>query len=128
MMTEEKSELLRQIAEAKKCVAFWRGVVAALESDLAALPKEKPTGGRGKVRNKSIRDRFGYEAKTWIESDQIEWVVMLYYQAEEIKELRTQKEKEQWIADQSGWSANTVHVQLSLARQHGLIPDKRYKS
>lgn len=124
----EKSELLRQIAEAKKCVSFWRGVVGALESDLAALPKAKPTGGRGKVRNKSIRDRFGYEAKTWIESDQIEWIVMLYWQAQEIEQLITQAEKEQWISEQSGWSVSTVHVQLSLARQHGLIPDKRYKS
>ncbi len=127
-MIIEKSELMQQLAEARKCVAFWRGVVGVLESELAALPKEKPTGGRGKVRNKSIRDRFGYDAKTWIESDQIEWVVMLYWQAQEIKELKTQAQKEQWISEQSGWSVSTVHVQLSLARQHGLIPDKRYKS
>ena len=123
----DKSELMEQIAEAKKCVAFWRGVVGALESDLAALPKEKPTGGRGKVRNKSIRDRFGYDAKTWIESDQIDWVVVLYNEAEQIKELRTQAEREQWIAERSGWKASTVHVQLSMARQKGMIPDKRYK-
>jgi hypothetical protein len=123
----QKNELNQQIIEAKKCIAFWRGVVTTLECELAALPKEKPTGGRGKVRNKSIRDRFGYEAKTWIESDQIEWVVVLYNEAEQIQELRTQAEREQWIAERSGWKASTVHVQLSMARQKGMIPDKRYK-
>ena len=123
----DRSELMQQIAEARKCIAFWRGVLTSLEMELEALPKEKPTGGKGKGRKKSIRDKFGHDAPTWMESDQIAWTVLLFGEAELMDELRTQRDRVEWIAERTGWAGGTVHVQLSIARQQGLIPDKRFK-
>ena len=83
-------------------------------------PIRKPNGGRGKGRIGKL---------TWNHPAEIAQVVDLMRQAEDgyrdgtFPELDTKLKREAWVAQQTDvWSAGTVHIQLQLARDKGLLP------
>ena len=124
----DRNEVLEQIAEARKQIAALYETISDLKRLYKELPKKPPTGGRGKGRKHHLKDKYKDRLPLWNDMDQLEIIANLFFIAQGMPELKTQIAKEKWIADQTGiWGSGTVHVQLSIVRQQGLIPDKRFK-
>jgi len=124
----DRSEVLEQIAEARKQIAVLYGTISDLKRLYKELPIRPPTGGRGKGRKHDLKDKYKDCLPMWNGMDQLEIVANLYFIAQGMPELKTQIAKEKWIADQTGiWGSGTVHVQVYHARKYGLIPSKKRK-
>jgi len=97
--------------------------IRELKQVLASLPKNSPTGGRGVSRKTN-----NTSGRAWNDPSEILCIVDLFKIAGTQSHLKTVADREQWVAEQSGvWSVGTVHVQLSVARKQGLLPDRRVK-
>lgn len=124
----DRSEVLEQIAEARKQIAVLYATITDLKRLYKELPTRPHTGGRGKGRKHDLKDKYKDCLPLWYSPDQLEMVANLYLIAQGMPELKTQIAKEKWIADQTGiWGSGTVHVQVHYARQDGLIPSKKKK-
>ena len=111
------------IAERRQEIRQLQKQIRELKQVLASLPKNGPTGGRGVSRKTN-----NTSGRAWNDPSEILCIVDLFKIAETQPKLRTSADRVCWVAKQSGiWKAGTVHVQLSIARKQGLIPDARAK-
>ena len=111
------------IAERRQEIRQLQKQIRELKQVLASLPKDSPTGGRGVSRKTN-----NTSGRAWSDPLEILCIVDLFKIAETQPNLRIAAHRERWVAEQSGvWSIGTVHVQLSIARKQGLIPDARAK-
>ena len=113
------------IAERKEEIRQLQKQIRELKQVLALLPRAATNGGRG-VSRKTVGDTK--HVRVWNDPAEILAVVDLYKISETQPKLRTSADRVCWVAKQSGiWKAGTVHVQFSIARKQGLIPDARAK-
>ena len=111
------------IAERRQEIRQLQKQIRELKQVLASLPKNSPTGGRGVSRKTN-----NTSGRAWNDPSEILCIVDLFKIAGTQPKLRTSADRVCWVAKQSGiWKAGTVHVQLSIARKQGLIPDARAK-
>ena len=111
------------IAERRQEIRQLQKQIKELKQVLASLPKNSPTGGRGLSRKTN-----NTSGRAWNDPSEILCIVDLFKIAETQPHLKTSADRVCWVAKQSGvWKAGTVHVQLSIARKQGLLPDRRVK-
>ena len=111
------------IAERRQEIRQLQKQIRELKQVLASLPKDSPTGGRGLSRKTN-----NTSGRVWNDPSEILCIVDLFKIAGTQPKLRTSADRVCWVAKQSGiWKAGTVHVQFSIARKQGLIPDARAK-
>ena len=111
------------IAERRQEIRQLQKQIRELKQVFASLPKDSPTGGRGLSRKTN-----NTSGCAWSDPLEILCIVDLFKIAETQSHLKTAADREWWVSEQSGvWSVGTVHVQLSIARKQGLLPDRRVK-
>ena len=121
-MIAERKEEIRQL---KSEIGQLQRQIRELKEVLVLLPRAASNGGRG-VSRKTVGDTK--HVRVWNDPAEILAVVDLYKISKTQPKLRTSADRVCWVAKQSGiWKAGTVHVQFSIARKQGLIPDARAK-
>jgi hypothetical protein len=68
----DRSEVLEQIAEARKQIAALYATITDLKRLYKELPKKPPTGGRGKGRKHHLKDKYKDRLPLWNDMDQLE--------------------------------------------------------